>query len=119
MLQQTLGESHLTFSCDEARLVARQATSLALVTNELVSNAHKHGRQPTNISFRVSDGDATLVVSDDGPGFPAGFDTRRTANTGLELVESIVRWDLRGQTEYTNRPEGGAQISVCFSIATA
>jgi hypothetical protein len=38
------------------------------------------------------------------------------ANTGLELVESLGRWDLGGNVRYENRPEGGACVIVVFPI---
>jgi two-component sensor histidine kinase len=115
-LSQTTAGPPLVAAIDDARLAGRQTTTLALVTNELVSNALKHGKGQTEISFKTYGSYATLAVSDDGPGFPAGFDARTAANTGLELVENIVQWDLRGRIAYDNRPEGGAQITVTFPI---
>ena len=41
-----------------------------------------------------------LEVTDDGPGFPPDFDPVIAANTGLELVDSIGRYDLRGAILY-------------------
>jgi len=116
LLQQTVGANRFAFTCEDAQLVGRQATSLALVTNELVSNALKHGKQSTNICFRVNNHKATLEVCDDGPGFPDGFDAETEAHTGLELVEQVIRWDLQGTSTYENRAEGGARITVSFPI---
>ena len=53
-----------------------------------------------------------VTVCDDGPGFPAGFDARAAANTGLELILSLVEWDLAGQIEFANQPDGGAQVTL-------
>ncbi len=116
VLEQTTGGRPLISAFDEARLTSRQTTTLALVTNELVSNALKYGRGETEIRFRVDGNTGTLEVCDDGPGFPAGFNVETASNTGLELVESIVRWDLRGEIAFANRPNGGAQVSVSFPI---
>ncbi len=118
MLQQTIGDRCLEFHCEEARLIGRQATSLALVTNELLSNAIKHGQGYTHVTFLVRDGQAHLEILDDGPGFPQNFQAQEAANTGLELVENIVRWDLRGKTRYETRPEGGGKVTVSFAIAS-
>jgi signal transduction histidine kinase len=118
VLRQTTGGRALSASFDDARLAGRQATTLALVTNELISNALKHGKGTVEISFTVNNNAGTLEVCDDGPGFPAGFDVLRTTNTGLELVEHIVQWDLRGQIVYENRVEGGARRRVTFPINT-
>jgi PAS domain S-box-containing protein len=117
-LAQTTGGHPLVSAIDDARLAGRQTTTLALVTNELVSNALKHGKGQTEVYFKTNGNSATLAICDNGPGFPAGFDARTAAHTGLELVENIVQWDLRGQIAYDNRSQGGAQITVTFPIQT-
>ncbi|HZO87589.1 MAG TPA: histidine kinase dimerization/phosphoacceptor domain -containing protein [Chthonomonadaceae bacterium] len=119
VLEQAAGGRTLVSAIDDARLAGRQITTLTLVTNELVSNALKHGKGQIEIYFKTNNANkATLAVYDDGPGFPAGFDASTAAKTGLELVENIVQWDLRGQIAYANRSEGGAQITVIFPITT-
>ena len=115
MLQQAGGHHILRYSIDEVRLFGRQATSLALITNELVSNAQKHGKGTTDVSLRIDEGVATLMVEDDGPGFPEGFDPVVSSNTGLDLVENMARWDLRGTTTYDCRPGGGGRVQVRFA----
>ena len=103
---------------DDVHLVGRQVTTLALLTNELVSNALKHGRGTIEITFKVHGDQAAIEVCDDGPGFPEGFDASSAASTGLELVENLARWDLRGESAYNNRAEGGARIAITFPILT-
>lgn len=97
---------------EDASLSTRQGTSLAIVTNELVSNAIKHGRGQIEISFAVNEGGASLDVTDDGPGFPPGFDFSQEANNGLQLVTSLSAWDLGGRVQFQNRPQGGAHVTV-------
>ena len=58
----------------------------------------------------------TLEVCDDGPGFAEEFDPKRSANYGLELVESVGRLDLGGHTSYVNRDGGGACVRVKFPL---
>ena len=53
-----------------------------------------------------------MQVTDDGPGFPPDFDPVLSAHMGLELVERLSRWDLKGQIRYENRPGGGAQVTL-------
>jgi PAS domain S-box-containing protein len=118
LLQQTASGREIRAHLDDTRLSIREATSLALVTNEIIHNAIKHGRGPVEVSFTVRDSTATLAVSDDGPGFPAGLSPSDTDTTGLALVESLSRWDLHGTTRYTNRPEGGARCEVIFSLSS-
>jgi two-component sensor histidine kinase len=117
LLQQTASGREIRARLDDTRLSVREATSLALVTNEMVHNAIKHGGGPVDVSFTVQDGTATLAVCDNGPGFPAGLTPSNSDTTGLALVESLSRWDLRGSTRYTNRPEGGARCEVIFSLS--
>jgi two-component sensor histidine kinase len=61
-------------------------------------------------------GAATLAVCDDGPGFPPGFAWQQAASTGLSLIGSTGRHDLRGTIDYANRPDGGARANVLFPI---
>jgi two-component sensor histidine kinase len=84
--------------------------------NELVSNAVKHGKGRIGINFRIREGKAALGVSDEGPGFPPDFDAVKEANTGLDLVQTLARLDLNGETRFENRPEGGASIVMEFPI---
>lgn len=112
MLQRTSANRRIDAKIDDARLTARQGTSLALVLNELVSNAQKYGNGDIGISFTVDGETARLAVSDDGPGFPPDFDPAAAASTGLELICSLSQWDLGGEALFENRPEGGAQVVV-------
>jgi two-component sensor histidine kinase len=108
MLKETAWKREVRFEIADAELPSKQCVSLALVLNELVSNALKHGRSAAEVTFSVQDQQAILEVCDDGPGFPAEFQALACANTGLELVESLVSTDLFGRACYENRPEGGA-----------
>lgn len=114
MLQQIVGRQRIEWKADDTRLPVKQSMSLAVLVNELVSNAVKHGGQKIEIQFVVSAQNLALEVCDDGPEFKEAFDPRRSANYGLELVESVGRVDLGGHTSYDNRPEGGACVRVTF-----
>lgn len=114
--QATIGKSALRFRIEEAQLETSQCTSLALVVNELISNALKHGHDGVEVTFSVRGERGWLQVSNTGPGFPEGFDPAQTAGTGLELVENLTRHDLRGETYYDNPAEGGARVTVSFPL---
>ena len=118
-LQQAHMDHQLRQHIDEATLSTRQGTALALITNELVSNAIKHGQGVIEVRFTVQDNVACLETCDDGEGFPIGFDAQQAANTGLDLVQSLTQADLTGQISYANRPEGGARIRVTFAVSAA
>ncbi len=116
MLQQTAWKQTVRFEIEEVEIPSKQCVSLALVINELVTNALKHGKGAAEVTFAVQDEQAVLEVCDDGPGFPAEFDPITSANTGLELVESLVRTDLVGRACYENRTWGGGRVRVTFAL---
>ena len=119
LLQDLVGEATLSFDIDNVSLPIRQGTSLAVLVNELVSNAVKHGDGLIEITLKELEGQqARLAVRDHGTGFPANFNPRKAANTGLELIDSLGRWDLHGTITYANHPEGGAVIAVTFPLDT-
>ena len=84
-------------------LPSAQATSVALILNELVQNAVEHGfgegmdDGDILISLAEDDKAVTLDVSNNGTPLPEGFDIRKTDSLGLQIVESLVRGDLQGR----------------------
>lgn len=119
LLQQTAFGREIRMRLEDTPLSIREATSLALITNEIINNALKHGHGSVDVLFTVREGRATLAVCDDGPGFPEGVTPSGTDTTGLALIESLSRLDLKGTTYYTNRPEGGARCEVTFPLSPA
>jgi two-component sensor histidine kinase len=115
ILQGTMGERRLLTSLEDVALPGKQTTSGALVANELVRNAVKHGKGDVVLTLRKEANTVTLEVCDDGCGFPIGFDPETGAHTGLDLVENIARCDLAAATLYQNKAEGGARVSVAFA----
>ncbi|HEY8324136.1 MAG TPA: sensor histidine kinase, partial [Ktedonobacterales bacterium] len=82
-------------------LPSEQATTLAIVLNELISNAIEHGfAQREGGEIRISgarDGDLIVVhIADDGAGVPEGFSLDSADGLGLQLVRGLVGSDLRG-----------------------
>ena len=99
-------------------LPAQQATSCALIINELVQNAVEHafiGLPGGSIVVRLAEqGDSLYIeISDDGRGLPEGG--AHEAGLGLQIVRSLVREDLKGQFELLPKSEGsGVQAVVSF-----
>ena len=116
MLHQAMPHRPMNVKIADVRLSARQGNSLALLVNELLANTMKYGKQKVGVLFALDNGTARLEVTDDGPGFPPNFDPKIAANTGLELVENMARWDLGGETCYETRPEGGGRVIVTFPL---
>jgi two-component sensor histidine kinase len=107
-LQLQVGEGHLTVD---------QATALALLINELISNAVLHGQGKIELRLSIENEEVHLELRDEGSGFPEGFDPARDARIGIQLIENYARWDLQGQIAYENRPEGGASVRVDFPLS--
>jgi two-component sensor histidine kinase len=115
-MQSSAGGTRLEYVIDDIWIPTRQCTSLALITNELVSNGVKHGKDHVAVSFRLVAGMATLDVRDNGSGFPPGFDARKAANTGLDLVDHLTKWDLQGSLRFANGPDGGGAVRIDFAV---
>ncbi len=97
-------------------LVAEDATALALVLTELVSNAVEHGLagRPGKVVVRTErEGQRLRVaVEDDGPGFPPGF-TPGEAGLGTQIVTALVTGELRGTIHWNGAgARGGARVVV-------
>jgi two-component sensor histidine kinase len=100
-------------------LPAQQATSCALIINELVQNAVEHafvGLPGGSIVVRLSEqGDSLcLEIQDDGRGLPEGFDAARQGGLGLQIVRSLVREDLKGEFELRAVNGRGVTAAVSF-----
>lgn len=90
-------------------LPARQATSCALVVNELLQNALEHGFDHGasaggargTIALTLQDhGDAVgLIVHDDGRALPPDFNLDKVDSLGLKIVQMLVTQDLKGQID--------------------
>ncbi len=84
-----------------AHVPSEQATTLAIVLNELIANAIEHGfggrtRGHITISCERTDGSIVVRVADDGEGPGPDFNLASSEGLGLQLVRSLVASDLRG-----------------------
>lgn len=116
MLLTSIGGRPIAFDVDNIVFPLRYGSSLAMLVNELVTNAVKHGSGRIALSLKQEDDHARLLICDEGPGFPEDFSPRIHANTGIDLIESLSRWDLKGRIEYRNNPGGGACVDVLFPL---
>lgn len=94
-------------------LPSQQATSAALVINELIHNALEHGfgeRKTGEIRLQlIDDGERIrLIVWDDGARLPSGFDLNAPSSLGLQIVRALVQDDLHGMLRLENREDGVA-----------
>lgn len=83
------------------RLPSEQATATAMILNELLLNAIEHGvglQKHGHIIVQLNDlGDAVqIAIVDDGNGLPEDFDTESNTSLGLQIVNTLVKDDLKG-----------------------
>ncbi|WP_116809493.1 histidine kinase dimerization/phosphoacceptor domain -containing protein [Steroidobacter cummioxidans] len=101
------------------RLPTENGVSLALIVNELVMNALKHGR-PTDRSaiirvslHQVEAGQARLTIADNGPGMSpdqAGHTAKPASGLGSRLINMLVR-QLNGELRIEHTDGYAAHIT--------
>ena len=111
-------EIKLRLSGPNIFLTARQATSCALVINELLQNALEHGFDlrarggMISLSFQDFGDRVELRVHDDGRGLPENFDLNTVDSLGLRIVRMLVTDDLKGSIEMVS--DNGVSAIVNF-----
>lgn len=85
---------------DTVKVGSRDATVLALVINELISNAIAHGLAveggSVEIEAKLADGMVTVEVRDDGPRHPPPPRPQHSSGLGLQIIDTLVHEDLGG-----------------------
>lgn len=99
------------------RIAGRAMVPLALVLNELISNAAQHGHSQAGdteieVSVEVTQGEYRFSVQDNGRGFADGFDPRRQASLGLTLVFALAEEQLDGSVTFRSDPGGVVTIGL-------
>ncbi|MBI4322318.1 MAG: sensor histidine kinase [Chloroflexi bacterium] len=89
---------------DSVYLPAQQATSCALIVNELLQNAVEHGFEGrartqgmVSVNLRDNGNDMTVEIVDNGRGLAPGFSMSKNASLGLQIVQTLVTEDLKGK----------------------
>jgi PAS domain S-box-containing protein len=99
-------ELDINYEADAVRLSNDAAMPLALIANELLTNAVKYGLNgrtagTIRVRLRKEDNSFMFYVEDDGPGFDLQLVQRRSS--GLKLVQGLAR-QLGGTFEVTTTP---------------
>jgi two-component sensor histidine kinase len=123
MRQEMLGpDKNIRFELEgpPIYLPARQATACALIINELLQNAVEHGFEDGRLGHvRLTlqdEGDKVIVrVRDDGSGLPEDFRIETAVSLGLQIVQTLVKEDLKGTIEMRNGD--GAEVIITFPKA--
>jgi two-component sensor histidine kinase len=111
------GRVRLELSVDAGPMDVSTANPWALVLNELLANSLKHawpagGAGRIEVAVRRRGNGWLLEVSDDGRGFPDGFDVRSASTLGLRIVRLLAE-QSGGSVAASNR--GGAAVAVEFA----
>jgi two-component sensor histidine kinase len=114
-------EKRIRFSleCDDIYMPTQQASSCALILNELLQNAFEHGYEgrsegQVQVYLRQFDDRNQMEVVDDGEGLRPEVESGQEGSLGLQIVRALVRDDLRGQFVLRNQEGRGARALVTF-----
>jgi two-component sensor histidine kinase len=110
-------QGHLDYTADtRIGVEADRAIPIALIANELITNAAKHAfsARASAGCIRVklaeaADGTLSLSVSDNGPGLPADFDMTRSQGLGMRVVVALTE-QLGGSITHRSAGEGAEFI---------
>jgi two-component sensor histidine kinase/putative methionine-R-sulfoxide reductase with GAF domain len=112
-----------TIAPSDIRVPSKQATVLALLTNELVSNAVMHGfrhREQGKITIRAErrGRSATLEVENDGERIPDNFNPSLSRGLGMRIIQRLVSSDLNGEFSLESN-ETGTVARITFPLLEA
>ena len=102
------------------KVLPQQANNLALVLNELVTNAIKYatsGGTTTHLAVQIDqeeDDTVLLEIRDSGPGYPPDVLRLERHGVGLYLVRILVEHALGGSLLLAN--DGGAVTAIRFRV---
>jgi PAS domain S-box-containing protein len=119
-LQGSSPECAVTVAAPRLLINTDRAVPLALIINELVTNAFKYAYPagqggPVSVDLRRTDaGEVTLRVADRGAGLTPGFSVETADSLGMTLIGSLVA-QLRGGIE-THDANPGAVFIVTAPI---
>ena len=110
-------------SSDEAKIIAvdgleielpsQTAIPLALIVNELITNAVKYGKGRISITLGPAPaGGHALSVCNEGPALPEDFDPIARAGLGMGIIQALVR-QIGGELRWGR---GAGDKGACFTV---
>ncbi len=98
-------EVDLHLDLSTARLYIDLAIPLGIIINELLTNSLKYASGESklriDVALKEENDKLRLIIGDNGPGIPEGFDFRKSRSMGMKLVHSLIR-QLQGELTQTN-----------------
>ena len=114
------GKIDLIIQTDGVYVDINKAIPCGLVLNELISNVLKHafpGDRQGELQIIIREEKNTemeIVVRDNGMGLPDDVDIHQPRTMGLNLVNGLVKKQLKGQMEI--RRDNGTEIRIKFPL---
>lgn len=105
---------------EDIKLSSDQASYVALVINEIISNAFKHafkGRKKGKLVIKgqeFDDGVIEISSVDDGVGIEDDFDLYSKKSLGMQILKNIVEGQLNGQISFGSNEYGGCSVKIKF-----
>jgi len=118
----TVGDKvNLNIETDGILIGAKQASTLGLIVNELITNSLKYAfpddRQgEIKIGLQKKEDQIELEYADKGIGMPEGFDWHKAKSLGLKLVRTLVENQLDGSIDMESK--NGTKFTIKFNIET-
>jgi PAS domain S-box-containing protein len=115
-LAQTSCNHTVVFEASACSIDADRAIQLALLVNELVTNAFKHAYAAggkVDVGVRETDQRIVLSVCDQGVGFPDGFDWQQGSSNslGMRIINGLCK-QLKAEMSVETEMPG-----VCFTLS--
>ncbi len=109
-------DSEITFKLklDAGDLSEREALYVGLILNEAITNSKKHADSDDliiQIVFKNREDGKSLIITDNGPGFPEDINNDDSYPHGIALIQSMAK-QIDGEISF--RSEGGAVIHLKF-----
>jgi two-component sensor histidine kinase len=92
------------------------ATTVAIIVNELLTNALKYACRRVQIDCAVHGQELEITVRDDGPGLPPGFDFKQTERFGLRTALLLAGQIKARLTALPAAAEGGAGFRLSIPL---
>jgi two-component sensor histidine kinase len=98
---------------DEGSVPTTWIQPIGLLTNELVTNAAKHGAGKIAVFYKADGASRLLSICDQGEGVPQNFDPDASTGLGMKIV-SLLAKQLGGKLAVSANPTGSG---ACFQVA--
>jgi PAS domain S-box-containing protein len=112
------GNIEFNMRLNDVNVLIDTAIPCGLILNELITNSLKYAF-PDNRSgeifielYRAEDNKITLIVKDNGTGFPDGFDIHKDRGMGMQVLFLLAENQLKANIDYNS--EDGVKCTLNF-----